>query len=172
MSNGSYSITTWIMSRQQWELIKLNWQCFHKKFDSFFCWINQLLQYLSYLKYSLLDRSLNCPPAAENPAKGSRFWKRYFEEMEISEIWTKGGDINETKMYTSGENSEKSNILLMFHIMVTTGTPDWGSCVPGLLDYWCAPGARPHLHVPGVARGRRSVLNAHSMGHPLKRGGT
>ena len=46
--------------------------------------------------------------------------------------------------------------------------------VPGFRfpSYWCAPGARPHLDVPGVIEGRGSVFKAHSAGHPLKHGGT
>ena len=41
---------------------------------------------------------------------------------------------------------------------------------PGFPDYWCAPGARPHLHVPGVTRGRGSMFKAYSADHPLKCG--
>ena len=40
------------------------------------------------------------------------------------------------------------------------------------ITYWFAPGAWPHLHVPGVTEGRESVFKAHSVGHPLKCGGT
>ena len=54
----------------------------------------------------------------------------------------------------------------------TLGTPDRGYLHPGFLDYWFAPGARPHLHLQGVTEGRGSVFKAHSAGHPLKRGGT
>ena len=60
----------------------------------------------------------------------------------------------------------------VFNIMVTLGTPDCGTCVPGLSNYWFAPGTQPHLHVPGVTRGRGSGFKAHSAGHPLKHGGT
>ena len=47
-----------------------------------------------------------------------------------------------------------------------------GYLFSGFPDYWFAPGARPHLHVPGVTKGRESVFKVHSAGHPLKRGGT
>ena len=60
--------------------------------------------------------------------------------------------------------------------MVTLGTTDLCTCFPGSLDYWRAPGARPHLHVPGGNRewgsDRGGVFKVHSAGHPLQRGGT
>ena len=31
-----------------------------------------------------LDKSLNSPPAAGNPAEGSRLWKRYYEEIKTA----------------------------------------------------------------------------------------
>ena len=43
-----------------------------------------------------------------------------------------------------------------------------GYLTPDFPDYWCAPGAWPHLQVPGVTRGRGSVFKAHTAGHPLK----
>ena len=42
------------------------------------------------------------------------------------------------------------------------------SQVSQIIDYWCAPGAQPHLQVPGVTGGGEMCFNGASMGHPLK----
>ena len=52
-----------------------------------------------------------------------------------------------------------------YNIIATMGTP-------GFPDCWFAPGAQPHLYVPGEKEGGGSVFNAHNAGHPLKRGET
>ena len=39
--------------------------------------------------------------------------------------------------------------------MVTLGILGWGTCNPGFPDYWSAPGARPHLHVPKETRSEK-----------------
>ena len=38
--------------------------------------------------------------------------------------------------------------------------------------YWCAPGARSHLHVPGATGGGELCFNGASASHPLKCKGT
>ena len=52
------------------------------------------------------------------------------------------------------------------------GDSSLGYLHPDFQNYWFAPGARPHLHVPGLTEGRESLVKAHSVGHLLKRGGT
>ena len=46
----------------------------------------------------------------------------------------------------------------------------WGWCVFGVIfewlgHYWFAPGAQPHLHLPGVTEGRGSAFKSNSAGH-------
>ena len=41
---------------------------------------------------------------------------------------------------------------------------------PGFPDYWFAPGARPHLLVPGVTKGKGSVFMSFHLGNKSNRG--
>ena len=54
--------------------------------------------------------------------------------------------------------------------MATLGTPDQGTCVPDFLDYWFAPFARHHVHVPGVTGGVEVSLKLIPWVIPLKAG--
>ena len=45
-----------------------------------------------------------------------------------------------------------------------------GHLTPGFPDYWCAPGAQLHLQVPGVTKGRESVLKLIMQVTPLNVG--
>ena len=55
-------------------------------------------------------------------------------------------------------NSDLTANIKCFKIMVTLWILGRGTCFPGFPDYWPAPGARPHLHVPKETRsGKVSV---------------
>ena len=64
----------------------------------------------------------------------------------------------------SGRVFESYFKLLAFH---DAGDSRLGYLHPGFPDYRFAPGARTHLHVPGVTEGRGSVFKADSAGTPL-----